>query len=292
MSNDVDNAERLSDGESAEQITALLGTDELIPLALESWKDRVDQHQYVQDGRVLNTSYNPVPGLVEILFDLLPALRATRRTYCSRLAEAEILEDKWSDPLPLESHTLRSTGRALGGHVATHLPSTTAQSISSEQPIFDESCVDLANTKLDQASDILKKLDKTAKKKDRPAYAPRLKREREALDRFHLERKSIKGLKTKDLEDIFEKQNKLIQRLGENSLLSNPTLCNILNMPAEFIADSSDSSNRTVSLGFLKKRQEENVKRAESFLSSVTDTNRAMRNLMHSKGQSMEGSQP
>ena len=39
------------------------------------------------------TIHETVPGLVEILFDLLPALRAARETYCSRPVEAEILED-------------------------------------------------------------------------------------------------------------------------------------------------------------------------------------------------------
>lgn len=69
LSNDAPNTERLRDAQSA--VTASLGTDELIPMALESWKNSVDQHEYVQASHVSN--YNPVPELAEILFDLFPA---------------------------------------------------------------------------------------------------------------------------------------------------------------------------------------------------------------------------
>ena len=106
-----------------EQITALLGTDELIPMALESWKDNVGQHEDVQAGNAFNTNYNPGPDLVEILFDLLPALRAARRSYCSRLVEAESLEDKEIDALPRQPPALSGVEGALGPDLTTrHSP--------------------------------------------------------------------------------------------------------------------------------------------------------------------------
>ena len=62
---------------------------------------------------------------MEILFDLLPALRAARETYCSPPVEAEILEDNGT----VAPAALRSL-------------------------IFDESYVDSANLKFDQVNDI------------------------------------------------------------------------------------------------------------------------------------------
>lgn len=114
LSNDVHNSERRRDSQYAEEITALLGTDKLIPTALESWKDRVDQHEYVQAGHC-STNYNPVPGLVEILFDLLPALRAARRTYCSCLQEGE---DNRASALPQQSAVLPSVGSTSNPYLA------------------------------------------------------------------------------------------------------------------------------------------------------------------------------
>lgn len=114
LSNDGSNTERLRDAQSA--VIALLGTDELIPMALESWKDSVDQHEYVQAGHVPN--YKPVPGLVEILFDLLPALRATCRTYCFRPAEAESPEDNGTSTLLHQPAALPGIGETLGHDLA------------------------------------------------------------------------------------------------------------------------------------------------------------------------------
>ena len=156
-------------------------------MALESWKDSVDQHEYFQAGHI-NTNFNPVPGLVVILFDLLPALRAARETYCSRPVEAEIFED--NAPAALRS------------------------------PIFDESYIDSANLKFDQVNDIFKKLDKIAKKDGMPSYTSRLQNEREALGRFHADRRSAKGVDTKHLEELFEKQRQLVRKLGENRVHS------------------------------------------------------------------------
>lgn len=169
LSNDGSNTERLRDAQSA--VIALPGTDELIPMALESWKGSVDQHEYVQAGHVPN--YNPVPGLVEILFDLLPALRATRRTYCFRHAEAESPEDNGTSTLLHQPAALPGVGKTLGHDLAPRRSPITSQTLSSERPIFNETYVDLANLKFDQVNDILKRLDKNAPKRTKRLPTPR-----------------------------------------------------------------------------------------------------------------------
>lgn len=72
------------------------------------------------------------------------------------------------------------------------------------------------------------------------------------------------------------------------------TLYEVLSMLAEFLKDSSGITNPSVPLLFFRKRQgkdlEKYTMRAESFLSSLTLTNRAMRNIMHGRGQIVEGS--
>lgn len=216
LSNDGHNSERIRDSQSAEQITALLGTDELIPMALESWKDSVDQYEYVQAGHVFNTHYNPVPRLVEILFDLLPALRATRRTYCSRLAEAGTLEDNGSDPLLHQPAASRSVGRTIGSDLATRRSPTASQSFSSGETIFDESYVVSANLKFEKVNDIFKKLDKIAKREGRSSYTSRLQSERESLERLHADRRSRRGVEAKAMGDMSEKQRQLVKKMGEN----------------------------------------------------------------------------
>ena len=87
-------------------------------------------------------------------------------------------------------------------------------------PIFDESYIDSAILKFDQVNDIFKKIDKIAKKDGMPSYTSRLQNEREALGRFHADRRSAKGVDTKHLEDLFEKQKQLVRKLGENRVLS------------------------------------------------------------------------
>ena len=282
LSNDGHNSEQRRDSENAEQVTALLGTDELIVMALESWKDSVDQHQA---GRA-STNYNPVPGLVEILFDLLPSLRAARRTYCSRLAEPEIFGDNRANAPPRQPAALASVGRG----------SSLNRSISNEQPTFDESYLDSANSRLDQASDILKRLDrmhdKRAKIKDRAAFTARFRSERESLDYIHLNRKKSKDTNAKDLADLFSKQRELDRKTGETHMFPRK-LHEALMMLAEFVAESSDNSNRNRSSRFIRKLQgnylEEDIRRADSFLAFLSQTNTDMRNIMHKKRYNLGG---
>ena len=73
----------------AEQIAALMSTKELSPMALERWEDGIDEVAQINPA---NADYDPGPGLVEVLSDLLTALRAACRTYYSRLVATEIRE--------------------------------------------------------------------------------------------------------------------------------------------------------------------------------------------------------
>ena len=213
LGSDGYNSERYHDGPSAEQITALLGTDELIPMALESWRDSVAQYQYVQAGHVFNTKYNPVPGLVEILFDLLPAVRGTRSTYCSRLIEAENLEDDGATALLRQPAALRSIRRTPGSDLSIWRSPTTTQHFTSEEPIFDESYVRSANLKFEKVDSIFRKLDKIAKRES--PYTSRLQSVKESLNRFYDDRRSRRGVDTMASDDIIVKQKMLDKRLGE-----------------------------------------------------------------------------
>ena len=212
LSNDGNKGEGPRNGQNAEEITALLGTDELIPMALESWKDSVDR--YTQ-GHV-STDYNPVPDLVELLFDLLPAFRAMRQAYCSGLTKAETYGgDIVNTPLSQAATVLLSAGTSPTViRASQHLPNST-QSTSTRQPNFDEDSIDVANLKFDQADLILRKLDKITKSKGRTAFAPRLHSERNSLHEFHLDRKRRKDLDAKDIKAISAKQHQLIETSGE-----------------------------------------------------------------------------
>ena len=58
-------------------------------------------------------------------------------------------------------------------------------------------------------------------------------------------------------------------------------------MLAEFVAETSDSSNPNRTSRFIRKLSgnhlEEDIRRADSFLSFLSQTNRTMRNIMHKK---------
>ena len=96
MALDEFNSQRRQDREMAKEITALLGTDDLISMALKSWKDLVDEFEYDLVTQA-HTDYNFVPGLVEVLFDLLPTLRAARRNHSSRLIRDETQTNSTND---------------------------------------------------------------------------------------------------------------------------------------------------------------------------------------------------
>ena len=282
LGSDIYNSERYNDGRSAEEITALLGTDELIPMALESWKDSVDQYQYIQAGHDFNTEFNPVPGLVEILFDLLPAVRGTRRMYCLRLIEGESLEDDGATALLRQPAALRSIPRTSASDLSIRGSPITTQRFTSEKPRFDESDVDSANLKFEKVDSIFRKLDKIAKRES--PYSSRLQSVKESLDRFHDDRRSRRGVDAMALDHIIEKQKNLESRLGENCPF-NMILDGVLSMLAEFIDDSPDISSPSDPFRrVLKKRQRKDVEkqltRADSLLSFLTNTNRSMRDMI------------
>lgn len=212
LSNDGQNLEQRRWRRSVEQIKALLGTGELLPVALECWKDSVDQHESVQADRA-KTNYNPVPGLVEILFDLVPALRAARRTHC---AEAELLGDDGAYAPPVQPAAVHSIGGTLSPTLSPQRSTIYTESTTHEQRTFDESYVDLANLKFDQANEILKELDEAARTTGSAAYATMLQTEKESMDRFHLDRKRRKDADPKDLEAMLRKQIQLVDKLCEN----------------------------------------------------------------------------
>lgn len=207
MSSDDCNSERHRDSQFVEQITALLGTDELIPMALKNWKDSMGQLEFVQASHDVDTNYNPTPDLVEVLFDLLPSIRAMRRTYCSRSVETENLEDNGTTALVHQPADLRSVGN------------TTTQTFNGEEPIFDESYVVSANLKFEKVDVIFQKLDRTTKS-ERSSYISRLQSEKDGLDRFHDDRRRQVDVDAAKLGVVFEKQKELVERLGEKYVLS------------------------------------------------------------------------
>ena len=57
-------------------------------LALESWKNLLERQADNEIGPTSSrTGGDLIPDLIQILFDLLPALRVAKQTYCIRLAE-------------------------------------------------------------------------------------------------------------------------------------------------------------------------------------------------------------
>lgn len=90
LSSEADNQERHHVMNRAQAIKALLASDTLINMALESWKNLVDRQantgtvttRIKREGRL-------IPDFIQVLFDLLPTLRVALQTYCICLAEAE-----------------------------------------------------------------------------------------------------------------------------------------------------------------------------------------------------------
>ncbi|CAF9930239.1 hypothetical protein IMSHALPRED_008125 [Imshaugia aleurites] len=112
----------------------------------------------------------------------------------------------------------------------------------------------------------MRKLDETAEKKH--PYSERLFNERLGLDQFYRDRKSRKDVGAKAVEDISAKQVQLVEKL------------------TEFITESADKPKTIGRLRLLRMRKysEKEIKRAESFLSFLTNTNRAMRAIYAQQG--------
>ena len=156
----------------AKEITALLGTDDLISMALESWKDLVDEFEYDQIAQAPK-GYDFVPGLVEVLYCLLPALKAARRGHCLRLTRDKAQPSRIN--IPTFSSPTTAVSRSLGQHQETH-----EDDRKEVERIFEI------------AAELLAKRDKLATKKSKSAekYAPWFERERVQLQAYILQQRS------------------------------------------------------------------------------------------------------
>lgn len=157
-----------------ERVANLLEIEEL--RALEKREDSVEQDEVVETIPA-STNHRPIPSLVEMLFDLLPALRAANRARC--------------------------VGQGDG-------------SLSYNERYFAN-----ANGQLNDADEILKKVDEAAKEKEGPAYTLRLRQERECLERVHLDCKSGRDIDGEVLKEIQWEQIELDMNLCEHRSLSH-----------------------------------------------------------------------
>ena len=180
----------------AKEITALLGTDDLISMALESWKDLVDEFEYDQVAQALQ-GYDLVPGLVEVLFCLLSALRAARRGHCSRLAR-----DK--------AHSSKT-------NVSTFNSPNTAvpRSFDPQQETHADERGGVERV-LEIAAELLANRDKLATKRSKNAekYAPDFENEKLDLRDYLLLRRSGKSTDSEEIEQFEVKEVKLREVLS------------------------------------------------------------------------------
>lgn len=186
-----DNKQRVQDQVMARGITALLGTDELLHIALESWKTFVEQYEYDEKDRSYR-NHNYIPGLVETLFDLVPGLRAARRAYCADQAVNQ-----------------QSVNTDMSLNVTADSP--LSETRSPEGPSFEE-----VVRNLDMTVEVLTRRDKIfVKKKNGPApYAPVFKEEKARIQKYYLSRKDRKSMNTRELEDFQSRQDELLQVLS------------------------------------------------------------------------------
>lgn len=184
-------------------------------------------------------------------------------------------------------------GKTLGHDLAPRRSPITTETFSSEQPIFNKIYIDLANQRFDQVHDILKRLDKNAKKNDKPPYTSRFRTERETLDCLYVDRRGKTTLNAKDLEDIAEKQRRLFKDWVRKISFRTP-LYEVLSMLDEFVADSLGLLNPSLPLGFIRKRQDKGLRdhtlRAQSFLAYITHTNKDLRIIIYGGVENIEGS--
>ena len=180
------NEERFHDQHRAQATTALLGSDALMGFALESWKNLLERQADDQTSpTVSRTGGDLVPNLIQILFDLLPALRAARQTYCIRLAETSahpktIAEGQVDVP--------------TGGVIPPR---------------------DSVESKLDAVGEILSKRDKLATKKGKDVrlYSPIFRKERERLREFYTSQTSQSSMTNRNTKQLEWKQNELAATL-------------------------------------------------------------------------------
>ena len=180
----------------AKEITALLGTDDLISMALKSWKDLVDEFEYDQVAQTPK-GYDFVPGLVEALFCLLPALRAARRDHSFRLTR-----DK--------AHPSRTNVSASNSPTAA-----VSRSLDPRQDTYEGERKEVERI-LEITAELLAKRDKLAMKRSKNAekYAPGFEGERTELGVYFLRRKSGKPMDPEFIKDCEVKKRRLREVLS------------------------------------------------------------------------------
>ena len=180
----------------AKEITALLGTDDLISMALKSWKDLVDEFEYDQVA-LAPKAYEFVPGLVEVLFCLLPALRAARRDHCLRLTRDKAHPSRTNVP------TFNSPTTAVSRSLVPH-QETSEDDRKEAERVFEI------------AAELLAKRDKLATKKSKRAekYAPWFEKERIELRAYFLQQKSGKSMDPEFMKNCEVKKRRLREVLS------------------------------------------------------------------------------
>ena len=181
----------------AREITALLGTGDLISMALKSWKDLVDEFEYDQVAQAPK-GYDFVPGLVEALFGLLPALRVARRDHCLKLTR-----DK-AHP----SRTNVSTSNSP--------PAAASRSLDPHQDTYESERKEVERI-LEIAAELLAKRDKLAMKRSKSAqkYAPGFESEKTELRAYFLRQKSGNPMDPEFIRDCEAKKRTLREVLSE-----------------------------------------------------------------------------
>ncbi|KAF6239683.1 hypothetical protein HO173_002229 [Letharia columbiana] len=133
-----------------------------------------------------------------------------------------------------------------------------------------------ANGQLNDADEILKKVDEAAKEKEGPAYTLRLQQERECLERVHLDCKSGRDIDGEVLKEIQWEQIELDVNLSL------------------FLARSNDAALRLKRPKFknkVRREDHQDRERAEILISILRDTDRGLKDLLHGNGQIVKGSE-
>ena len=135
------NQKRLSDEDRAQAITALLGCDELMDLALESWKNLLDRQgdgESASERRILDIRL--IPGFVQALFELIPALRAARESYCFDRAESETRLSKAPATTESLAEAIKSQLDAVGEILSKRdqVAGTAGKNVKLHAPVFQK----------------------------------------------------------------------------------------------------------------------------------------------------------
>lgn len=170
----------------------MLGTDELVESALEQWANFLQRHNtessdqstalppadLQHDEVEAETDYRSISQIIEILFDLLPAIRAERRAHCVRIETKGSAQD---------SDRLSTSG------------------ISQTQSTIEDD--------MHKIEDFIRRRDQRAIKQGRRVtmFEPVFRKERERLEELRLAKvTSSKGVEvTRDVQALRDKKEQL-----------------------------------------------------------------------------------